>query len=80
MKKDLFQEKPSQTFELVLNVLNSKGEPTGRKESFSSDSAYKIWVHYMKKRSGLERKKNGGAVNAKEAEKILQSLYGKTGV
>ena len=72
----LFNDSKNQkTFEIVLDVLNSQGKPSGKRQSYSSYSAYKIWAFYMKKRGGIGKKKSGGAVDGKEAEKILQTLY-----
>ena len=76
MKQYLFYDTGEQkTFELVLNILNSKGEPTGKTRSYGSDRAYDIWKFYMKHRGGIGRKKSGGTIDAKTAEKILQTLY-----
>ena len=69
----------TKTFELIINLRDSKGALTGQQKTYASDSAYYIWKHWMKHVNNIPTKKNKGMIvpTAKEAEKILKELYEK---
>lgn len=72
------QPEISKTFEIVVAVRNSKGEDTGKRRSYTSDSAYKIWEFYSKTVGNIPSKKHQIAQlpTETEAKKILQEMYG----
>ena len=71
-------EEPSKTFELVMCVRNSLGKDTGKRRSYASDSAYKIWEVWSKYVSSFTRKKKKLATpTADEAQSILKSIQYK---
>jgi hypothetical protein len=69
-------KEPSKTFELVVAVRNSKGEDTGKRASYSSDSAYKIWEYWAKTVGNVRTyTKTTKLPTATEAQKILANMY-----
>jgi hypothetical protein len=70
-------QEPTKTFELTVNLRNSKGELTGERKTYASDSAYSIWKYWIKHVSKVPTKKNKvvSIPSAQEAEKILKDLY-----
>ena len=66
---------PTKTFELVVCVRNSQGEPTGKRQSFASDSAYKISSFWHKYVHNTPRPKSNKLPNAQQAEKLLKEIY-----
>lgn len=71
------EKEVSKTFEIVVCLRNAKGELTGRKKSFSSDSANKIWEFWAKHCAGTKhhKKKKGNLPDKKTAENILKTMY-----
>ena len=70
-------EKKNFDFEIVVAVLDSKGKPTGKRKSFASDSAYKIWEFYARHVGSIQHKKKitNNNPNADEASKILKEIF-----
>jgi hypothetical protein len=68
---------PSKTFEIVVGVRDSQGKLTGKRKSYSSDSAYKIYEFWSKYVGNTRAKHKGNALPTEsEAKKILKQLYG----
>ena len=67
----------TKTFELTVNLRNSKGKLTGEQKTYASDSAYNVWKHWVRHLGNVPVKKNKGVPvpTAKEADKILKDLY-----
>ena len=77
LNKSDFQIQSEETplFELVIDVLDSQGKPTGKRKSFTSDygsEIYKLWMRY---RGGLSKRKKSAATTKEDAEKILKNMY-----
>lgn len=69
-------KEPSLTFELVVAVRDSQGNDTGKRKSYSSDSAYKIWEFWAKNVGNIRTAgKKIKLPTEKEADKILSTLY-----
>ena len=71
MDKKLF------AFEIVVDVLDSRGKPTGKRKYFANDSAYKIWEFYARHVGSIQHKKKitKNNPNADEAAKILEEIF-----
>jgi len=66
------------TFEIVVAVRDSLGQDTGKRKSYASDSAYKIWEFYAKtvgNTNSKKKKKISNLPDADEAQSILKSIY-----
>jgi hypothetical protein len=63
-------------FELTIYLRDSKGNLTGKKKTFESDSAYKIWECWEKHVGSVPVNKhtNSHVPNANEAQKILKTV------
>jgi hypothetical protein len=62
-------------FEIVTCVRDSKGNDTGRKKYYASESPYKIWEFWVKNSGKPKRKKKSKKLpNAEEASKILDEI------
>lgn len=73
----MITSKESKEFELVLQIRDHHGDPTGRTKSYKTDSPYKLWKFYMSNSHKTKKKKRGERVpDKKEAEKILKTIYG----
>ncbi len=71
----------SHTFEIVIDILDMYGNPTGKKKNISSDKADKISEFWNRNR-GHRRKKRSkiddSAASKEQASKILKNMYGDT--
>lgn len=82
MKKKKLQlgNKPTRTFEIVVQLRDRKGNPTGRTKSFSHDNPAKIAEFWNRMRGRPKRKrkinKNAPLPKGKEADKIAQDMAG----
>ncbi len=70
----------SKTFEIVLMIKDSKGNPTNRTKRYRTDSAFKLfqfWMRYQGKPKHRYRKANkqDQLPTNQEAEKILKNMY-----
>jgi len=76
----MLEKGESKNFEIVLQVRNLKGEPTGRTKSYSSDSADEIsgWYDQNKWKSMRAKPKQKAkvvdATNGKEGERLLKEM------
>jgi len=71
--------KDSKLFEIVLDIKDSQGNPTGKRKSYSSDDPYKIWKFWMQYQGKPKRRKKKTSPDklpsATQADKILKDLY-----
>lgn len=65
------------TFTITVDIRDSQGKSTGKRRTYSSDSAYKIWAFWMKNRSTIKHSKKTKLPTEQEANKILQTIYGE---
>ncbi len=65
------------TFELSLVVRDAKGNDTGKRKDFSTNSAYKLGEFFDKNQTRPKKKisKKNQKVTAEEAGQSLQELY-----
>lgn len=80
------------SYEIDLEIRNAKGEPTGTRKSFKTDDPVKLWEFWMRnqgrpkkkrkkhsKDKGIGiRKKKEFLPTAKEANKIMNTMYTDT--
>lgn len=69
----------SHTFELVIDILDMYGKPSGKKKNISSDKADKIsefWNRNRGHRKKKRRKTDDKVANKTQANKILKNMYG----
>jgi hypothetical protein len=74
--KMIDQTKETYAFEIVVAQRDSKGQPTGKKLNYSSDSSYKIWEFYHRNVTARLPRKKGGATTDNDAQQILKEMYG----
>ena len=78
---DISPAQEQKTFEISLIVYDSKGNPTSKRKTYSSDYASGISNFWYKNRGGTHHKKSkndthkSGATTADDAKKILDGLY-----
>jgi hypothetical protein len=72
---DLNPPEPSPAFEIDLMIKDAAGRPTGKRKLYGTDSAYKLWQFWMR-HQGRPKRKKGKLPSGKEAEKIMNNLYG----
>ena len=77
MQEDSTQEEYAPSFEIVLQVRDSKGNLTGKTKTFASDSAEKLAEFYSRNSTKPKRKRrtDGPLPTAKEADKILKDVF-----
>jgi hypothetical protein len=62
------------SFELVVDVKNAHGIPTGKRRSFRTDNSYKLWEFWQRNKGTRPKKKkpaSAALTDGKKAEKIL---------
>ena len=76
--KSLLQQPETKSFEIVLAIRDTQGNPTNRKKRFASDDPTKICEFY-ERNSGKEKKKRrtSEATSDQDANKILTKMYAK---
>ena len=65
-------------FEIVVCVRDSQGKDTGKKKSFVTNSAYKMWEFWSKNTGSFTPRNKKSASNlpdADEAQSILNAIY-----
>lgn len=66
----------TRAFEVVVYLKDSLGNPTNKKKSFATDSAYKLWEFWAKHAGGRnKKKKTEEAISGDEAANILKQMY-----
>ena len=65
------------SFEIDLVIKDAAGNPTKRRRSYVSDSAYKVWQFWMRNQGKPKRKrgKPNLPISAGEADQIVKNLY-----
>ena len=73
-----FRSAPSNSpsFELVIEILDSQGNPTGKRKSYGSDDADKVSNFWQRNKGNYKKKKKKTQTATKEeADKILKEMY-----
>lgn len=52
-----FYDNRDAEFEITLNVRDHTGAPTGQKKTYSTDSAYKLWLFFNRMQGRPKRKR-----------------------
>lgn len=73
--QQLTPEQETPLFEIVIDVLDSQGIPTGKKKSFSSDHANKIYSFWFRHRGHGKKRHKDRAATKVEGEKIVEKMY-----
>lgn len=68
-----FKSTTSKRFELVSQVRDKDGQPTGKTKSLATDDSGELWQHYMKHKAKPKHKKRSKDKIAKDARSLPRS-------